>query len=55
MCKIMSASGIFYALITVLAWCTWLTPYQNAHRKGRQTRRFFVTQVVMLIVLTMPV
>ena len=34
--------GIFYALITVLAWGTWLAPSQNIHFKNQQTKTFYV-------------
>ena len=34
--------GIFYALITVLAWGTWLAPSQNIHFKNQQIKTFYV-------------
>ncbi len=34
--------GLFYALITVLAWGTWLTPSQQVAFKGQQVRTFYV-------------
>lgn len=45
----MSTIGIFYALITVLAWGTWLAPSQNVPMKGQQTRTFYVTVAVLLM------
>jgi glucose uptake protein len=30
--------GIFYALITVLAWGTWLAPSQNVPFKNQQIK-----------------
>jgi len=47
----MSALGIIYALITVLAWGAWLAPSQNVPMKGQQTRTFYVTLAVMLLAL----
>jgi glucose uptake protein len=34
--------GIFYALITILAWGTWLAPSQNIHFKNQQIKTFYV-------------
>lgn len=45
----MNALGIVYALITVLAWGTWLAPSQNVPMKGQQTRTFYVTLAVLLM------
>ena len=47
----MSTMGIIYALITVLAWGTWLAPSQKVPMKGQQTRTFYVTLAVMLMAL----
>jgi len=47
----MSVLGIIYALVTVLAWGTWLAPSQNVPMKGQQTRTFYVTLAVMLLAL----
>ncbi len=47
----MSALGIIYALITVLAWGAWLAPSQNVPMKGQQTRTFYVTLAVLLLAL----
>ena len=45
----MNLIGIFYAVITVLAWGTWLAPSQNVPMKGQQTRTFYVTLAVLLM------
>jgi glucose uptake protein len=34
--------GIFYAVITVLAWGTWLAPSQNVPFKNQQIKTFYV-------------
>jgi glucose uptake protein len=47
----MSALGIIYAFVTVLAWGAWLAPSQNVPMKGQQTRTFYVTLAVMLLAL----
>lgn len=47
----MSALGIVYAVITVLAWGTWLAPSQKVPMKGQQTRTFYVTLAVLLLAL----
>jgi len=47
----MGAIGIIYALITVLAWGTWLAPSQNVPMKGQQTRTFYVTLAAMIMAL----
>jgi glucose uptake protein len=47
----MNILGIFYAVITVLAWGTWLAPSQKVPMKGQQTRTFYVTLAVMLLSL----
>jgi len=47
----MNLLGIFYAVITVLAWGTWLAPSQNVPMKGQQTRTFYVTLAVLLMAL----
>ncbi len=43
--------GIIYAVITVLAWGSWLAPSQNVPMKGQQTRTFYVTLAVLLMAL----
>ncbi len=47
----MNALGIIYAVVTVLAWGTWLAPSQKVPMKGQQTRTFYVTLAVMLLAL----
>ena len=47
----MNALGIIYAVVTVLAWGTWLAPSQNVPMKGQQTRTFYVTLAVLLMAL----
>jgi len=47
----MNLIGIFYAVLTVLAWGTWLAPSQNIPMKGQQTRTFYVTVAVLLMAL----
>lgn len=47
----MNLTGIFYAVITVFAWGTWLAPSQNVPMKGQQTRTFYVTLAVLLMAL----
>jgi glucose uptake protein len=47
----MNLMGIFYAIITVFAWGTWLAPSQNIPVKGQQTRTFYVTLSVFLMAL----
>jgi len=41
--------GVIFALITVLAWGSWLAPSQNVPMKGQQTRNFFVTLAVFVM------
>ena len=41
--------GILYALITVLAWGTWLAPSQNIPLKDQQIRVFYVASVNLLL------
>ena len=43
-------TGIFWALVTVLAWGSWLAPSQNVPMKG-QTRTFYVTLAVMALAI----
>ncbi len=43
--------GIFWAIITVLAWGAWLAPSQNVPMRGQQTRTFYVTLAVMLMAI----
>ena len=40
--------NVFYALVTVFAWGTWLAPSQHVPMKGQQTRTFYVTLAVLL-------
>ncbi len=47
----MTALGIIYAVITVLAWGTWLAPSQKVPMKGQQTRTFYVTLAVLILAL----
>jgi len=47
----MNSTGIIYAIITVLAWGTWLAPSQNVPMKGQQTRTFYVTLAVLLLAI----
>jgi glucose uptake protein len=47
----MNLTGVFYAVVTVLAWGTWLAPSQNVPMKGQQTRTFYVTLAVLLLAL----
>ncbi len=42
-------SGILFAVITVLAWGTWLAPSQTVPMKGQQTRTFYVTLAVLVL------
>lgn len=44
-------TGIFWALVTVLAWGSWLAPSQNVPMKGQQTRTFYVTLAVMALAI----
>jgi len=41
--------GLFFAVITVLAWGTWLAPSQSVPIKNQQTRTFYVTLGVLLV------
>lgn len=41
--------GILYALITVLAWGTWLTPSQNVAFRGQQVRTFYVAAANLVL------
>jgi len=43
--------SVIYAIITVLAWGTWLVPSQNVPMKGQQIRTFYVTLAVMLLAI----
>ena len=47
----MNFSGIIYAVITVLAWGTWIAPSQNVPMKAQQTRTFYVTLAVLIMAL----
>jgi glucose uptake protein len=40
--------NVFFALVTVFAWGTWLAPSQHVPMKGQQTRTFYVTMAVLL-------
>ena len=46
--------GIFYALITVLAWGTWLAPSQNIAFKNQQIKTFYIgaANLVLAAVVT---
>ncbi len=46
-----TSSGIFYAIITVLAWGLWIAPSQTVALKGQQTRTFYVTLAVLLMAI----
>lgn len=41
--------GVFYSVVTVMAWGTWLAPSQNVPLKGQQTRTFYVTLAVLIM------
>ncbi len=41
--------GLLFAVITVLAWGSWLAPSQNVPMKGQQTRNFYVTLAVLIL------
>nr|MCU0356634.1 GRP family sugar transporter [Cyclobacteriaceae bacterium] len=43
--------GIIFAIITVLAWGSWIAPSQNVPLKGQQTRTFFVTLAVLIMAI----
>lgn len=43
--------GTLYALVTVLAWGTWLAPSQNVPLKNQQVRMFYVASVNLLLAL----
>ena len=45
-------AGLIYAIVTVLAWGTWLAPSQNVPLKGQQVRTFYVTLAVLLLALS---
>lgn len=47
----MNLLGIIYAVVTVLAWGTWIAPSQNVPLKGQQTRTFYVTLAVLIMAL----
>ena len=42
---------IFYALIAILAWGTWLAPSQKVKLKNQQTRTLYVAIAVLLLAL----
>ena len=42
-------SGILYALITVLAWGTWLSPSQNIPFKNQQIKTFYVASANLVL------
>jgi glucose uptake protein len=44
-------TGLIYAIITVLAWGTWLAPSQNVPLKNQQIRTFYVTLTVLVMAL----
>jgi glucose uptake protein len=41
--------GLLYALITVLAWGTWLAPSQNIPFRNQQTRTFYVALMNLVL------
>lgn len=41
--------GILYALVTVLAWGTWLSPSQNIPFKSQQIRTFYVAAANLVL------
>jgi glucose uptake protein len=43
--------GYLYAVITVLAWGTWLTPSQNLPFKNQQIKTFYVASANLLLAL----
>jgi glucose uptake protein len=43
--------GYLYAVITVLAWGTWLTPSQNLAFKNQQIKTFYVASANLLLAL----
>jgi len=43
--------GILYALITVLAWGTWLTPSQNIPFRNQQIKTFYVAAANLVLAL----
>ena len=43
--------GYLYAVITVLAWGTWLTPSQNLTFKNQQIKTFYVASANLLLAL----
>ena len=45
-------AGLIYAIVTVLAWGTWLAPSQNVPLKSQQVRTFYVTLAVLLLALS---
>lgn len=47
----MNIEGTIYAVITVLAWGSWLAPSQNVPMKGQQTRTFYVTLAVLIMAI----
>ncbi len=48
--------GIFYAVITVLAWGTWLAPSQNVPFKNQQIKTFYVAiaSLALAFLVTLP-
>ncbi len=48
--------GIFYAVITVLAWGTWLAPSQNVPFKNQQIKTFYVAiaALALAFLVTLP-
>ena len=41
--------GVFYAIITIAAWGTWLAPSQNVRLKNQQIRVFYVASVNLVV------
>lgn len=48
-------SGLFFAVVTVLAWGAWLAPSQTVPMKSQQTRTFFVTLGVLIVAILVAV
>ena len=42
-------TAVFYALITVLAWGTWLTPAQNVRFQNQQVKTFYVAAANLVL------
>jgi len=44
-------AGILFAIVTVLAWGTWLAPSQNVRLKNQQIRMFYVASINLALAL----